>query len=259
MSSAAQRRGVLANGGRGRGRSGLTRGSTYPSDRAGTAIFCASRGSERSVPGRRVLRLRAMSLLCAAVLAGAALLLGGPGPGAPSVLPGQSDCCRDALEMNGTCLINAHCDPGCCLLTMENSTYVCVPWTMVNRTQYNLTECSSDDPNATVWLTNTSTVAPVRPKIGGPGVAASLLLGTLFISLFLILTVAASFYLKRTNKLPSIFYRRNKASILQPSETADMIPTPTSSVRRPRYVRRERPTVTAATISTAAVTRVSNV
>ncbi|XP_069040074.1 uncharacterized protein C1orf159 homolog isoform X2 [Lepisosteus oculatus] len=166
MSSAAQRRGVLANGGRGRGRSGLTRGSTYPSDRAGTAIFCASRGSERSVPGRRVLRLRAMSLLCAAVLAGAALLLGGPGPGAPSVLPGQSDCCRDALEMNGTCLINAHCDPGCCLLTMENSTYVCVPWTMVNRTQYNLTECSSDDPNATVWLTNTSTVAPVRPKIG---------------------------------------------------------------------------------------------
>uniref|UniRef100_W5MKK9 Uncharacterized protein n=1 Tax=Lepisosteus oculatus TaxID=7918 RepID=W5MKK9_LEPOC len=156
-----------------------------------------------------------------------------------SVLPGQSDCCRDALEMNGTCLINVHCDPGCCLLTMENSTYVCVPWTMVNRTQYNLMECSSDDPNATVWLTNTSTVAPVRPKIGGPGVAASLLLGTLFISLFLILTVAASFYLKRTNKLPSIFYRRNKASILQPSETADMIPTPTSSGGRTEHLESE--------------------
>ena len=45
---------------------------------------------------------------------------------------------------------------------------------------------------------------------GGPGVAASLLLGTLLISLFLILSVASFFYLKRSNRLPSIFYRRNK-------------------------------------------------
>lgn len=45
---------------------------------------------------------------------------------------------------------------------------------------------------------------------GGPGVAASLLLGTLLISLFLILSVASFFYLKRSNRLPNIFYRRNK-------------------------------------------------
>ncbi|XP_039611518.1 uncharacterized protein C1orf159 homolog isoform X2 [Polypterus senegalus] len=51
------------------------------------------------------------------------------------------------------------------------------------------------------------------------------------------------------------------ASILQPSEMAAMIPTPTSSVRKPRYVRRERPSVmsTAATITSDATTRVSNV
>lgn len=48
------------------------------------------------------------------------------------------------------------------------------------------------------------------PWAGGPGVAASLLLGTLLISLFLILSVASFFYLKRSNRLPNIFYRRNK-------------------------------------------------
>lgn len=40
--------------------------------------------------------------------------------------------------------------------------------------------------------------------------AASLLLGTLLISLFLILSVASFFYLKRSNRLPNVFYRRNK-------------------------------------------------
>lgn len=43
--------------------------------------------------------------------------------------------------------------------------------------------------------------------------AASLILGTFFISLFLILSVAFFFYLKRANKLPNIFYRRNKGKI----------------------------------------------
>lgn len=40
--------------------------------------------------------------------------------------------------------------------------------------------------------------------------AASVLLGTLLISMFLILTVASFFYLKRSNRLPGFFYRRNK-------------------------------------------------
>lgn len=47
---------------------------------------------------------------------------------------------------------------------------------------------------------------------GGPGVTASLLLGTMLISLFLILSVASFFYLKRSNRLPNIFYRRNKGN-----------------------------------------------
>lgn len=49
---------------------------------------------------------------------------------------------------------------------------------------------------------------------GGPGVTASLLFGTLLISLFLILSVASFFYLKRSNRLPSIFYRRNKCNLI---------------------------------------------
>ncbi|XP_029071794.1 uncharacterized protein C1orf159 homolog isoform X5 [Monodon monoceros] len=71
----------------------------------------------------------------------------------------------------------------------------------------------------------------------------------------LILSVAAFFYLKRASKLPDVFYGRNKAPSLQPGEAAAMIPPPPSSdrvpatvwrsgvgtVRKPRYVRRERP------------------
>ncbi|XP_058299935.1 uncharacterized protein C1orf159 homolog isoform X1 [Hylobates moloch] len=76
---------------------------------------------------------------------------------------------------------------------------------------------------------------------GAPRVAASLFLGTFFISSGLILSVAGFFYLKRSSKLPRVFYRRNKAPALQPGEAAAMIPPPQSSVRKPRYVRRERP------------------
>uniref|UniRef100_A0A803KFI8 Chromosome 1 open reading frame 159 n=1 Tax=Xenopus tropicalis TaxID=8364 RepID=A0A803KFI8_XENTR len=81
---------------------------------------------------------------------------------------------------------------------------------------------------------NSSSTPYVPHNLGSPGIAASLLLGILFISLFLILSVASFFYLKRSQKLPEIFYRRNKASIFQPSEMASMIPNPKSSVRKPR-------------------------
>lgn len=60
------------------------------------------------------------------------------------------------------------------------------------------------------------TVCRVPLWAGGPGVAASLLLGTLLISLFLILSVASFFYLKRSNRLPNIFYRRNKGEHAHP-------------------------------------------
>uniref|UniRef100_A0A8C2IY86 Uncharacterized protein n=1 Tax=Cyprinus carpio TaxID=7962 RepID=A0A8C2IY86_CYPCA len=83
----------------------------------------------------------------------------------------------------------------------------------------------------------------------GPGVAASVLLGTLLISLGLILSVASFFYLKRSNRLPGVFYRRNKGK--------------KKKIRKPRYVRRERPSATSAsssaTMSTGAVTKVYNV
>ncbi|XP_023686551.1 uncharacterized protein C1orf159 homolog isoform X3 [Paramormyrops kingsleyae] len=129
-----------------------------------------------------------------------------------------------------------------------------------NGTCFNSTWCP---PAHILPEVNLTMLATVGPKIGGPGVAASLLLGTLLLSLLLILSVASFFYLKRSNRLPGLFYRRNKAFIFQPSETAVMIPSPASSGRKPRYVRRERPSVTTAstavTISTTAITKVSNV
>ncbi|XP_032863733.1 uncharacterized protein C1orf159 homolog isoform X2 [Tyto alba] len=126
---------------------------------------------------------------------------------------------------------------------------------------YNLTECKNTGIRGMNFQMNISTVTPFIQNIGGPEVAASLILGTFFISLFLILSVASFFYLKRANKLPNVFYRRNKASVLQPSETASMIPPPASSVRKPRYVRRERSLVTSASAAmiSSSETRVSNV
>ncbi|XP_074236017.1 uncharacterized protein C1orf159 homolog isoform X2 [Saimiri boliviensis] len=88
---------------------------------------------------------------------------------------------------------------------------------------------------------NRSSGPPGRPHPGAPRVAASLFLGTFFISSGLILSVAGFFYLKRSSKLPRVFYRRNKVPALQPGEAAAMIPPPPPSVRKPRYVRRERP------------------
>nr|XP_025712020.1 uncharacterized protein C1orf159 homolog isoform X5 [Callorhinus ursinus] len=96
---------------------------------------------------------------------------------------------------------------------------------------------------------------------GSPQVAASLFLGTLFVSSGLILSVAGFFYLKRTSKLPKVFYGRNKAPALQPGEAAAMIPPPQPSVRKPRYVRRERPLDrdTGPTAVSSVEARVSNV
>uniref|UniRef100_A0A8C6PLA8 Si:ch211-157b11.12 n=1 Tax=Nothobranchius furzeri TaxID=105023 RepID=A0A8C6PLA8_NOTFU len=94
---------------------------------------------------------------------------------------------------------------------------------------------------------------------GGPGVAASLLLGTLLISLFLILTVASFFYLKRSNRLPSFFYRRNKVK-KEGIKPESVFYFSSSAVRKPRYVRRERSsaasTLNRATIPTSATTQV---
>ncbi|XP_051752335.1 uncharacterized protein C1orf159 homolog isoform X2 [Ctenopharyngodon idella] len=153
--------------------------------------------------------------------------------------------------MNETCANISHCDPGL-LQVQENSTIFCV-------------SCDSTEQGNSTSFNNTRTSPSPETllTIAGPGVVASVLLGTLLISLGLILSVASFFYLKRSNRLPGVFYGRNKAFIFQPSETAVMIPEATSSVRKPRYVRRERPSATSAsnsvTVATGAVTKVYNV
>uniref|UniRef100_A0A3P8T7E8 Si:ch211-157b11.12 n=1 Tax=Amphiprion percula TaxID=161767 RepID=A0A3P8T7E8_AMPPE len=180
----------------------------------------------------------------------------------PSVWPAlhqnSLECCGEKQRANNSCSNDTHCEPGCFMRVLENSNTVCIFCDSAAADLENITVCTY---NYTLERKNHTTVTTVIPKIGGPGVAASLLLGTLLISLFLILSVASFFYLKRSNRLPSIFYRRNKAFIFQPSETAVMIPS--SSVRKPRYVRRERPSATStlnsATITTTSTTQDYNV
>ncbi|XP_016322740.1 uncharacterized protein C1orf159-like isoform X1 [Sinocyclocheilus anshuiensis] len=173
-------------------------------------------------------------------------------PETKALLENSNDCCERIKRMNETCVNTTLCDPGL-LQIQENSTTFCV-------------SCDSTEQGNSTLLNNTRTShipVPLNAVIGGPGVAASVLLGPLLISLSLILSVASFFYLKRSNRLPGVFYRRNKAFIFQPSETAVMIPEATSSVRKPRYVRRERPSATSAsssaTVATGAVTKVYNV
>ncbi|XP_038232343.1 uncharacterized protein C1orf159 isoform X2 [Dermochelys coriacea] len=179
-------------------------------------------------------------------------------------LVSQPECCMDVLDANSTCPVTNQCSPGCYREWNEDGSSSCIKCnneTTPVVSTYNLTDCRNTGTRGMNFQMNISTVTPFLQNIGGPEVAASLILGTFFISLFLILSVASFFYLKRANKLPNMFYRRNKASVLQPSETASMIPLPTSSVRKPRYVRRERSLVmsSSAAMIPSAETRVSNV
>ncbi|XP_036918159.1 uncharacterized protein C1orf159 homolog isoform X3 [Sturnira hondurensis] len=121
----------------------------------------------------------------------------------------QPECCVDVVDANTTC-------PGTSL-------------------------CGPAAGQGTQPPVNRNTGTPGQPSLGGPQVAASLFLGTFFLSSSLILSVAGFFYLKRASKLPRLCYGRNKAPALQPGEAAAVIPPPQSSVRKPRYVRRERP------------------
>ncbi|KAG9482210.1 uncharacterized protein C1orf159 homolog isoform X2 [Eleutherodactylus coqui] len=151
-----------------------------------------------------------------------------------------SNCCSERLNFNDSCPVDERCSPGCYQIWTNNGSISCIRCTNATSMEMsqNLTEC----------------------RDGNPGMAASLLLGTLFISLFLVLSVASFFYLKRSHMLPEIFYRRNKASILQPSEVASMIPERNTSGRKPRYVRRERTHKAAPVLlDPSADTQVSNV
>ncbi|XP_043919012.1 uncharacterized protein C1orf159 homolog isoform X2 [Protopterus annectens] len=166
-------------------------------------------------------------------------------------------CCFDFLDENGTC---NQCKSGCYMHVYENGSSSCIRCNNETQPDVNSTYCSDVHSTDYDLESKSGTGVPTLDRIGGPGVAASLLLGTLFISLFLILSVASFFYFKRSKKLPDVFYRRNKASILQPSETAAMIYTHTSSVRKPRYTRRERSSaMNSAVPITSTESRVSNV
>ncbi|XP_035008933.1 uncharacterized protein C1orf159 homolog isoform X1 [Hippoglossus stenolepis] len=209
-----------------------------------------------------------MALSFLLVLAATVILIRPETPLTKALHQNSLECCSDKLRGNNSCSNDTHCEPdlvilktmiqGCFLRVLENSNTVCIICDSASVDLENITVCTY---NYTMERKNHTTVTTVIPKIGGPGVAASLLLGTLLISLFLILSVASFFYLKRSNRLPGIFYRRNKAFIFQPSETAVMIPS--SSVRKQRYVRRERPsatsTVKSTTIPTTSTTQVYNV
>ncbi|XP_041063014.1 uncharacterized protein C1orf159 isoform X2 [Carcharodon carcharias] len=172
-----------------------------------------------------------------------------------------TECCADLLDESGLCPQNSFCHSDCYRHWFKNGSTTCIR--CINGTltdsSNNRTECINSQESSEEKVTNGTTVDPTILKIGGPGIAASLCLGTLFISSFFILSVAAFFYLKRSNKLPHLFYQRNKASILQPSEMAEMMRSPVRSERKHRYSRRERLSVSAASFASAAISNVHNV
>ncbi|XP_077930072.1 uncharacterized protein C1orf159 homolog isoform X6 [Halichoerus grypus] len=165
----------------------------------------------------------------------------------------QPECCVDVVDVNTTCGGTSLCGPGCYRHRNENGSVSCVrcrngtfssqcrgrPAAPPARPTWPASHRGATSPSSggTVagwgaqFPLNRSTGTPGQPNLGSPQVAASLFLGTLFISSGLILSVAGFFYLKRTSKLPKVFYGRNKAPALQPGEAAAMIPPPQPSVR----------------------------
>ncbi|KAI5947074.1 hypothetical protein MM560_G3n15 [Manis javanica] len=170
----------------------------------------------------------------------------------------QPECCVDVEDVNATCPGTSLCGPGCYRHWNDDGSVSCV---RCRNGTNNGSECRGLAGRGTQLPVNRSTAMPGRPNFGGHQAAAALLLGTFLISSGLILSVAGFFYLKRASKLPKVFYGRNKAPALQPGETAAMIPPPQSSVRKPRYVRHERPLDRDAgpTSVSSVETRVSNV
>uniref|UniRef100_A0ABI7Y8M3 Uncharacterized protein n=1 Tax=Felis catus TaxID=9685 RepID=A0ABI7Y8M3_FELCA len=158
----------------------------------------------------------------------------------------QPECCVDLVDVNTTCQSTSPCGPGCYRHRNEDGSISCV---RCRNGTYHGSECRgrtslpgrpaapptgpawpasrrgasspSSGGTAAGWGThfpvNRSTGTPGRPDFGGPQVAASLFLGTFFISSGLILSVAGFFYLKRTSKLPKVFYGRNKGCYDSPA------------------------------------------
>uniref|UniRef100_A0A671EMQ2 Uncharacterized protein n=2 Tax=Rhinolophus ferrumequinum TaxID=59479 RepID=A0A671EMQ2_RHIFE len=231
-------------------------------------------------PGGPDPALRNMTLQRAVLLAGLLAEVAGK---SSETAGQQSECCVDMVDVNTTCPGTSLCGPGCYRRWNEDGSVSCV---RCRNGTHSSSECKSHlsspphptgpaphraatSPSSAGAVTgwgaqlpvNRSTGMPGRPNFGGPGVAAALFLGTFLISSGLILAVAMFFYLKRASKLPQLCYGTNKAPALQPGEAAAMIPPPPSSVRKPRYVRRERPSDrdTGPTAVSSVEARVSNV
>nr|XP_021523130.1 uncharacterized protein C1orf159 homolog [Aotus nancymaae] len=171
-------------------------------------------------------------------------------------------CCVDVVGVNASCPGASLCGPGCYRRWNADGSASCVRCGNGTLPAHNGSgsECRSFAGRGAPFPVNRSSGTPGRPHPGAPRVAASLFLGTFFISSGLILSVAGFFYLKRSSKLPRAFYRRNKAPALQPGEAAAMIPPPQPSVRKPRYIRRERPLDRATDAAAFSVeARISNV
>uniref|UniRef100_A0A8B9FL00 Uncharacterized protein n=1 Tax=Amazona collaria TaxID=241587 RepID=A0A8B9FL00_9PSIT len=119
---------------------------------------------------------------------------------------------RVAFVVSNLCTSYSHA--GCYRQWNEDGSSSCIKCkneTLPVSSVYNLTECRNSE--TIHFLVNISDGRDKKPHLRGPEVAASLILGTFFISVFLILSVASFFYLKRANKLPNVFYRRNKGKI----------------------------------------------
>ncbi|XP_012512944.1 PREDICTED: uncharacterized protein C1orf159 homolog isoform X1 [Propithecus coquereli] len=158
-----------------------------------------------------------MALRSLALLAG--LLLGVASKSTESMAQ-EPECCVgvDVVDINATCPGTSLCGPGCYRRWNADGSASCIRCWNATSPAHNSSECRSLTSRGTPLPMNRSTGSPGRPHLGGPHVAASLFLGTLFISSGLILSVAGFFYLKRSSKLPRVFYRRSKAPALQPGE-----------------------------------------
>ncbi|XP_078281384.1 uncharacterized protein C1orf159 homolog [Rhinoraja longicauda] len=154
----------------------------------------------------------------------------------------HSGCCVDPVDELGFCPQRSLCHPDCYRQWFNNGSSTCLR--CVNGTStYSLTNrtgCVNLGSSSEGSGTNGTTLGPTTLKTGAAEIAASVCLGTLATGSLVILSVAAFFYLKRANKLPCLFYRQGKDSILQPSEVVGMMRSSVRSVRKQRYSRRER-------------------
>ncbi|XP_013359757.1 PREDICTED: uncharacterized protein C1orf159 homolog isoform X5 [Chinchilla lanigera] len=156
-----------------------------------------------------------MALQCLALLAG---LLVGVASKSTENKAQQPECCVDVVDINATCPGTNLCGPGCYRHGNADGSISCVQCQNGTFPVYNASECRSLTGWGAQFPMNRSTGTPGWPHFGAPRVVVSLFLGTFFISMGLILSVAGFFYLKRASKLPRIFYRSDKAPALQPSE-----------------------------------------